>query len=105
MSLVCKTWSPITRRALHSIAGKSRDNVFENIKQCLAASKYICITIDIWTDRRLRAFIGITAHHIDDLFKFKSDVLACRNITITHTGENIKKELDYILNEFNIKYL
>ena len=75
------------------------------MKLCFAEVKYISITIDIWSDRTLRGYIGITAHYIDHMFKFKSDVLACNNITTSHTAVNIKNDLNSVLEKFKIRYL
>ena len=48
----------------------------------------ICLTVDIWSSRGMRAYIGITAHYILD-YKLQSVMLACKRCKGSHTAENI----------------
>ena len=60
--------------------------------------RFVSRTVDLWKDRRMRSFIGITAHYIDStLFQFKDLVLACKPIFGSHTGQKI-------LTEYNLKF-
>ena len=68
----------------------------------LAMAKYISLTVDVWSDRRLRSFLGITAHFINETFEFKTIVICFKNIKDL-TGVGIRRELDKIIDEFKIK--
>ena len=69
-----------------------------------AKIRFVSLTVDLWKDRRMRSFIGITAHFIDaTLFQFKSLVLACKPIFGSHTGNKILTEYNSIINQYNIK--
>ena len=73
----------------------------EMVKQ-LAGSAQVCLTMDIWTNRQMRAYLGVTAHYIDN-FVLKNLMLVCRRIYGTHSGENIIRIYDGIVQSFGIK--
>ena len=64
---------------------------------------YISLTVDPWSDRRLRTFIGITAHFIDKTFNFVTMFLAVEPIDVKKSAENIKAIVDKTLTKFEIK--
>ncbi|RNA34698.1 zinc finger BED domain-containing 1-like [Brachionus plicatilis] len=96
MSLICKKWKPTSRTNILKLQNKAIDLMNYNLK--LFAS----LTLDVWTDRRLRSFLGITIHFLDENFNFKTYVLRCKNISTT-TGRGIKREIDIIIEEFAIR--
>lgn len=104
MKLICPKWSPLTRRGLISIQRNVNFSMLSSINETLKPIKFLSITVDIWSDRRLRAFIGLTCHFVDEFFEFKSIVLACRNLNGAITGLKIKTELNTILTYFDIKF-
>ena len=54
------------------------------------------LTVDLWSDRRLRSYIGITARYIDqEMFRFNN--LVCKQIEGEHTWENIIKVYNEIV--------
>ena len=102
MSLVCRKWVPSTRRVFSSILFKADANVAQSLKEALALAKNVSLTVDMQADRKLRTFIGITAHYISQNFEFKTEVLAFKNLESKSTGENIKNSVDEIINSYNI---
>ena len=42
------------------------------IKEELNKAKTVCVTVDEWTDKHMKSFLGITAHFIDDNWEYKS---------------------------------
>lgn len=103
MSFVCKMWRPTTRRGQNSLAKHANDLLLRNLKEELNSIEFVSITVDLWTDRKMRSFIGVTAHFLTKSFELKYVVLACRNIVVAHTGENIKNELKKIIDGFNLE--
>jgi hypothetical protein len=63
----------------------------------------ICITVDIWTDRRLRSFIGVTGHFIDSFWKLQSILLQFNVITGEKTGERIASEYLKLIHEYKLE--
>ena len=61
-------------------------------------------TLDIWSDRRMRGFKGITIHWMDkDTFEMHMCCLAVIRIKGSHTGLNILEHFDNVMLKFNIK--
>lgn len=48
----------------------------------------VCLTLDIWTNRQMHSYFGMTTHFIVD-FNLKSVMLACQRFQGHHTGEEI----------------
>ena len=104
MKLICPKWIPITRRGLISIQRSTNLTMLSILKETRKSIRFVSLTIDIWSDRRLRTFIGVTCHFLDEIFEFKSFILACRSIVGAITGENIKRAMKITLYFFDIKY-
>ena len=59
----------------------------------LKMAQDVCVTIDLWSNRQMKSFIGITGHYILD-WTLKSVMLACKRFKGKHTADNIAKEFD-----------
>lgn len=52
-------------------------SVITKILSQLKETKNCCLTIDLWSSRQMKSYIGITAHYILK-WKLKSATLACK---------------------------
>jgi hypothetical protein len=68
------------------------------LKKC---APQICITLDIWTNRQMRSYLGMTANFITE-FHLMSAMIACRRFHGSHTGEDILEHFLEIEKEFVI---
>ncbi len=75
----------------------------EKIKSALNLAKHVSLTVDLWSDRQMRLFLGVTAHYIDENFLLHSIVIGCHVFEGKHTGENILAKLILILDYYLIK--
>lgn len=74
----------------------------EKLRSALAIPKYLCETVDIWSNKH-RGFFGITVHWIDGIsFERKSAALSCGHFASPHTNERIAERLQIINHEFGI---
>ena len=64
---------------------------------------HLTLTIDAWTDKRSRSFLGITGHFIDASMESQSCLIDFVRLQYPHTGENIYRTTDFILDHLNIK--
>ncbi|KAL3973695.1 hypothetical protein ACER0C_024902 [Sarotherodon galilaeus] len=65
----------------------------------------VAITTDLWSDWRLRSFLGVTAHVAcknKDSYSLQSFLLDCRRFTGKHCGERIASAFDNIVEEYGI---
>ncbi len=57
--------------------------------------------MDIWSNRQMRSYTGITVHYILD-WKLESAMLSCNRFKGRHTGENIFQEYENTITSFEI---
>ena len=73
----------------------------DDICEQLTDVSAMCLTIDIWSNRTMKAYIGITGHYIKD-FKMQSVMLACRRFKGSRTAENILSMYQQVTDSFNL---
>lgn len=64
---------------------------------------YYAITTDIWTDRRLRSYISLTVHYLDQQFACNNWTLEVEHFPGKHTGAAIARVLNKTLNRWELK--
>ncbi|CAF0994470.1 unnamed protein product [Didymodactylos carnosus] len=79
------------------------DKMIRELKTICTTAEFISLTLDIWTDRRMRPFYAVTGHSIIDCV-FKSYVLSFLSLTGSHTGEALLNEFEKIISsDYNIE--
>ena len=68
----------------------------------LGDASNVSITLNIWSNRQMKAYIGILAHFINN-WKLYSLMLTCKRMTGRHTAENILAEYENVLGKFKIE--
>ncbi|KAJ8709373.1 hypothetical protein PYW07_009199 [Mythimna separata] len=68
-----------------------------------AEAETVCLTTDIWTSSVNDAYLGVTAHYIDNTYNLKSVLLECAPMCGSHTAENIKNIVVRIVQDFKLK--
>ncbi|CAF1493068.1 unnamed protein product, partial [Didymodactylos carnosus] len=77
--------------------------MIRELKTICTTAEFISLTLDIWTDRRMRPFYAVTGHSIVDCV-FKSYVLSFLPLTGSHTGEALLNEFEKIISsDYNIE--
>ena len=61
-------------------------SVKEKLISRLSQVAHVSATLDIWTDRKMRAFMGMTVHYLDDNFQMQSQCLGVERMKGSHTG-------------------
>lgn len=101
----CK-YTPVSRTSLAEkripfLVGKVKADII----RVLETQASVALTTDLWSDRRLRSFLGVTAHVAckdNDSYSLKSFLLDCRRFTGKHCGERIASAFDEIVEEYGI---
>ena len=78
------------------------DTVCVKLKALLDSAGTVNITLDIWSNRRMHSYLGITCHFLTESLELKSLLLSCNRLYGRHTGEHILSEFDRIASTFNI---
>ncbi len=90
------------KRLVSQLIPSMYDNCLTKIKEELNEAVTVCVTVDAWTDKRMKAFFGITIHFIDNLWNYKSYLLHCKRFLKDHNSVNIATLFDEIINKFEL---
>ncbi|CAF4784428.1 unnamed protein product [Rotaria sp. Silwood1] len=63
----------------------------------------LTLTIDAWSHRRGRSFLGITCHFIDNKMVLQAFLIDFVRLKSPHTSDNIQRLTENILDHFSIK--
>ena len=97
-------WEPISSKTLKSnLIPKFVEDVRATIQKTLVSLTDITITVDAWTDRRCRSFLGFTAHFIDKNFIPQVFLIDFVRFKSPHTGEKIQQMTEDVLDRFGLK--
>ena len=62
---------------------------------------HVSVTLDLWSNRQMRSYIGVTCHYILD-WELKSSVLACCKFSGSHTSANIVQQFQDVMAKFEL---
>lgn len=84
-------------------------SVMENkIKEAMASANNLSVTVDIWSDRKMRGFLGVTGHTMEvnestKELSLKSYLLSCERFKGSHTGERISTAFEGICDKYDVR--
>lgn len=120
MNTIDPKFTVTSRRSLSREAlPAALEQVMGKVKQACNEAQFVSLTLDLWSDRRMRSFLGITMHTIsknDDNFKnylltfqplegkFLNNVTCHLTFILgPHTGENLRRQLEDVMAAFKIE--
>jgi len=105
MSIVDSQYNPPSWSTVTSYLGRMAEDVQRQLSEKLAAVQSVNLTLDIWSDRRMRAYLGVTAHYVvHGMHELSSSLLACSRFSGSHTGDRVAAELESTLDMYDIKH-
>ncbi|XP_050958759.1 zinc finger BED domain-containing protein 4-like [Labeo rohita] len=106
LNVLDSKYTPMSRTSLtEKLIPHLVTKVKGDIIKALDVQSNVAITADLWSDRRLRSFLGVTAHVAckdKDSYSLKSFLLDCRRFTGKHCGERIASAFDNIVEEYGV---
>jgi hypothetical protein len=97
-------WDPISSKKLkHDGITFYTDKMEKIIHETLIDTKFVTLTVDGWSDRRGRSFIGVTCHFINYKCEPQAFLIDFVRLKGPHTGENIHQTTEFILDRYNLK--
>jgi len=110
MSVVDKRYAPICRATVTKHLKEKTEKREKSLKDDLSKAGTVNITLDIWSDRQMRGYLGMTAHFVR--FPPKTDMsstpvlesvlLHMKRFKGTHSGQNIANAFDAAIEKFGI---
>lgn len=76
---------------------------FPQLKNMLAQTTFVSLTMDLWTARNRQGYLGVTCSYLDQFFKLCEFTLDIAYVRYPHTAAHIKDTLESILNEWDIR--
>lgn len=97
-------WQPISSKKLKSEhIPFFKEKVDKAVREGLNDVRHVTLTVDGWTDRKCRSFIGITCHFIDSKCEPHAYLIDFVRIKSPHTAEKIHQLTEQILDRYNMK--
>ena len=93
---------PSRKHLSTNLLTKKYDHLKAKVKEHLKNVLVVNLTIDLWSNRQLRSYLGITAHYITTEWRLEHIVLACNRVRGRHTAENIHCWFEEVISGFDI---
>ena len=109
---------PSRRSICRDVLPKIVDKVESELKEVCQSSRFVALTLDLWTYRRMRCFYAITIHFINQCL-FKSHLLAFKYLSGlsfklvlkemflfalgSHTSDKLLKEYEALIAQYDIQ--
>ena len=71
------------------------------LQEICSQLNYVSLTLDVWSDRRMRSYFGITAHAIID-DKHRSFLLSFERLEGHHTADKLSAEFDRVIQLYDL---
>lgn len=102
-----KTFAPkwkctSSRHFTNALLPSLMNSIQDKVKSLLNDVNHLSITVDVWTDRRGKSFIGITGHFLDVNCIPQALLLNFSRLKGPHTGENIRNITEEILENLKV---
>ena len=108
LSVMDPKYTAVNYRTVMKHVESSAAAIRTRIKGILAEAENLSVTVDIWSDRRMRGFLGVTAHILtttnEEGLRLASYLLDCSRFRGSHTGERISEAFEAICDEYDIRH-
>ena len=95
LSVLEPRYTIVSRKHLqHSLLPSYHGRVEEAITTILMSTDICSLTLDIWSSRRMHAYLGITCHFVTKEWKVLSLLILCSQFRGHHTAEKILSEFE-----------
>ena len=93
---------PSRKQLSNKILMEKKDTIHACMSGILANVSNVCVTVDIWSNRQMRSYLGVTGHYIEE-YTVRSVMLACKRFKGRHTADNIAAQYAEITTFFGIQ--
>jgi len=91
------------RRTIVSMINTQYKSKREMLRQKLSCADAVSLTMDMWSDRRMRSFMGATVHFLTEHMQVETYLLDMASFAGSHTGEKIGNFCVSMVEEFGIR--
>ena len=91
-----------TRKTLSTkLLPSKKSKIQGRVQNSLQKAESVCVTVDLWSNRQMRSYFGMTAHFIMD-WSMQSVMLACSCFCGSHTVDAIAEEYERVVASFHL---
>ena len=69
MACICPKWKAKNRYSVQKGIRSYREQMNTKIIDIIGSTNHVSLAVDLWTDRRLRSYLGVTAHFLNNNFE------------------------------------
>ena len=80
---------------------QTSSELHKKLSSSLVKADVVCTTVDLWSNRQMRSYYGVTVHYVTD-WCLQSAMLACTRFRGSHTGDAIAEEYERIIMSFQL---
>ena len=92
-----------SRKHLSTKPLTEKQHIIENrMKELLEKVDSVSITVDLWSNRQMKGFLGITCHFIFD-WSLRSLILGCNRFRGENNAENIAQNYEELISFYKLK--
>jgi hypothetical protein len=117
LHVIDSRYTPAARATLSTSLERTATVLKEKLKEELKHTNTVNVTIDIWSDRKMRGYMATTVHYVSvsrlsttsanlkdkQLCNIKSGLLAIERFTGSHTGEKIAAHFEAVLESYELR--
>jgi hypothetical protein len=91
------------RRTIVGIIDTQYKSLREELRKKLSSADAVSLTLDMWSDRRMRSFMGATVHFLTENMHLETFLLDMASFAGSHTAEKIGARCMSMVEEFGIR--
>ena len=92
---------PSRKHLSYTLLPQRAERVRQMLKQQMSRAPSVYLTVDMWSSRDMRSYIGITSHFVVD-FVLESQMVACKRFRGSHTAENIHEMFEETIAPYDL---
>ena len=92
---------PSRKHLSYTLLPQRAEQVRVDLKRRMHIADVVYLTVDLWSSRDMRSFIGITGHFVND-FVLQTVMVACKRFHGLHTGERIHQVFEETLTTYGL---
>uniref|UniRef100_A0A3B3DBK5 BED-type domain-containing protein n=1 Tax=Oryzias melastigma TaxID=30732 RepID=A0A3B3DBK5_ORYME len=104
LTVLVSNYNPVCRRTLTTKIESLAEGRQSKLKTQLSNTDNLSVTVDIWSDRKMREFFGVTVHWMEEeeeKIQLRTNLLACNRFKGSHTSERICDQFEEICDEYS----
>lgn len=93
---------PSRKHLTTTLVAQKDEQIRKKLIDVLQETQTVALTVDLWSNRQMKGFLGITCHFILN-WSLKSALLECKRFKGRHTAENIAQYYEEAITTYSIQ--